>query len=139
MPMNQGTGRGTAIQVAGVVTVGIPVDEQDRAVDFYVGVCRAGKRLDVSTPGGGRWITVGPPGSTGTTLALIVAPRLRPARGGDGRAALHSRRRLRPRTAPWPRCRSGRGPALARGARHVRIRDQDGNGLELIESSAPST
>ena len=56
-----------------VRTVGIPVTDQDRAVEFYVERLGLEKRMDMPLPEfGGRWIEVAPPGSE-MTLALILA------------------------------------------------------------------
>lgn len=62
-----------AIQVTGVATVGIPVRDQERAVEFYVGTLGLEKSLDVPIPSGGRWIALSPRGESGTTLALVMA------------------------------------------------------------------
>src|SRR4051795_9864956 len=63
----------SSVRVTGVVTVGIPVGDQDRALRFYGEVLGLTVCLDVPTPGGGRWLTVGPPDGAGTTLALVSA------------------------------------------------------------------
>ena len=55
-----------------VRTVGIPVADQDRALEFYTGTLGFEKRMEAPLPGGGRWIEVAPPGAT-TTLALVAA------------------------------------------------------------------
>ncbi len=65
--------------ITGIRTVGVPVTDQDQAVEFYVGVLGFDKRLDVALEGlGGRWIEVGVPG-TGVTLALVPAKPGTPA------------------------------------------------------------
>ena len=46
-------------QITGVRTVGVPVTDQDRAKDFYVGTLGFAKRLDVPYGDGGRWIEPG--------------------------------------------------------------------------------
>ena len=49
--------------ITGVHTVGIPVTDQDRALDFYVGALGMDKRLDAPLPQlGARWIEVAPTG-----------------------------------------------------------------------------
>jgi lactoylglutathione lyase len=59
--------------ITAIAAVGIPVTDQDRALRFYTETLGMEKHLDIALPQfGGRWITVGPPGST-TTLALIPA------------------------------------------------------------------
>ena len=48
-------------RITGVGTVGIPVTDQDRALEFYVGTLGFETRRDVPV-GAGRWIEVAPPG-----------------------------------------------------------------------------
>jgi catechol 2,3-dioxygenase-like lactoylglutathione lyase family enzyme len=123
---------GTAI--TGIGAVGVPVTDQDRAVEFYVGVLGLEKRLDAPVEQlGGRWIEVGPPGSA-TTIALV------PARPGStaGReteirvttkdaAALHQELRARGVDVDELLRWEGVPPMFA-------LRDPDGNGLEVVES-----
>ncbi len=54
-----------------VGTVIVPVSDQDRALEFYVGTLGFEKRLDGAF-GDGRWIEVAPPGAA-TTIALVPA------------------------------------------------------------------
>ena len=58
-------------RITGIGTVGVPVTDQDRAVEFYVGKLGFEKRRDMPF-GAGRWIEVAPPGSA-TTIALVPA------------------------------------------------------------------
>jgi catechol 2,3-dioxygenase-like lactoylglutathione lyase family enzyme len=58
-------------RITGVGTVGVPVTDQDRALEFYVGKLGFEKRRDIPF-GAGRWIEVAPPGSP-TTIALVPA------------------------------------------------------------------
>lgn len=58
--------------ISDVRTVGVPVSDQDRALDFYVGVLGLEKRVDVPF-GRGRWVEVAPPGAV-TSIALVTAP-----------------------------------------------------------------
>ena len=123
----------TAVQLTGVATVGVPVSDQDRAIEFYVGTLGLQKRLDAPTPGGGRWIMVAPPGAAGTTLALVAAHEGVPA-GVDTGIRLTTRDAEAAHASlaasgvevgevlRWPGV-----PAM------FSFRDQDGNGLELIE------
>jgi catechol 2,3-dioxygenase-like lactoylglutathione lyase family enzyme len=55
--------------ITGVGTVGVPVTDQDRALEFYVGKLGFEKRRDIPF-GDGRWIEVAPPGAA-TTIALV--------------------------------------------------------------------
>lgn len=50
-------------------TVIVPVSDQDRALEFYVGKLGFEKRLDAEF-GGGRWVEVAPPGAA-TSIALV--------------------------------------------------------------------
>jgi lactoylglutathione lyase len=124
----QSTARVTAVR-----TVGIPVTDQDRALDFYVGVLGLEKRMDAPVPQlGGRWIEVAPPGSS-TSLALV--PARADLRSGvetgvrlstGSAAAVHEELRGRGVDVgdllTWP----GVPPMFA-------LRDPDGNGLEIVE------
>lgn len=76
-------------RITGVRTIGVPVTDQDKALEFYVGTLGFEKQLDAPVEQlGGRWIEVAPP-----------ADELR-----------------------W----EGIPPMFA-------FRDQDGNGLEIVE------
>ena len=52
-------------------TVGIPVRDQDRALEFYLGTLGFEKRLDAPF-GAGRWVEVAAPGAS-TSVALVAA------------------------------------------------------------------
>lgn len=60
-------------QIEGVGTVIVPVSDQDRSLDFYVGKLGFEKRSDVPMGEAMRWVEVAPPGAV-TTIA-IVPPR----------------------------------------------------------------
>ncbi len=114
--------------ISDVRTIGIPVSDQSKALDFYVGKLGFEKRLDVPTPNGGRWIEVAPSGAT-TSLALVTglptgvetgihfitddAPADHQTLAAAGVAVGELLR--------WP----GVPPMFA-------FRDPDGNGLELV-------
>jgi catechol 2,3-dioxygenase-like lactoylglutathione lyase family enzyme len=132
--LGQRRARTVRTAISGIRTVGLPVTDQDRAVEFYVGVLGLEKRLDVSAEQlGGRWIEVAPPGSA-TTIALVPAMpgsvtgvdtgiRLTTADAASLREDLRARgvevdQLLRWEDAP---------PMFA-------FRDPDGNGLEVVES-----
>ena len=51
----------------------IPVSDQERALEFYVGKLGFEKRMDVAMGDGYRWIEVAPPGAK-TTIALAPPP-----------------------------------------------------------------
>lgn len=59
------------IRISDVRTIGVPVSDQERALEFYRGVLGFETRMDTPFPGG-RWIEVAAPGAT-TTIALAAA------------------------------------------------------------------
>jgi predicted enzyme related to lactoylglutathione lyase len=65
-------------KITGVHTVGVPVSDQDRAIEFYMGTLGFAKRLDADMGGGRRWIEVAPEGSA-ITIALVAAGEAVPA------------------------------------------------------------
>jgi catechol 2,3-dioxygenase-like lactoylglutathione lyase family enzyme len=58
-------------RITGVGTVGVPITDQARALEFYVDKLGFEKRRDIPFEAG-RWIEVAPPGSP-TTIALVPA------------------------------------------------------------------
>jgi lactoylglutathione lyase len=121
------------VKVTGVRTIGVPVTDQDRALEFYVGQLGFEKRLDVPLEQlGGRWIEVGPVGSA-VSIALVPSRegipsgvdtgiRLTAADAGAARTALDSEAVEVGELLQWP----GTPPMFA-------LRDQDGNKLEIVE------
>ncbi|MDE3087455.1 MAG: VOC family protein [Acidobacteriota bacterium] len=123
-----------AVQVTGITTVGIPVTDQDRALGFYLDTLGLETRMDVPTPGGGRWITVGPRGSAGPSLALVAAHDGVPAgvETGIRLATADAEAARRELVAAGVDCDEIlRWPGVPP---MFRFRDGDGNGLELVES-----
>ncbi len=57
-----------------VRTVAIPVTDQDRALDFYVGTLGFEKRMDATFGGGRRWIEVAPPRSSASIALAPLGP-----------------------------------------------------------------
>ena len=118
--------------INGVRTIGVPVSDQDRALDFYVGTLGFEKRLDADLGGGRRWIEVAPPGEA-TTVALIRARDDLPAGVETGirfvaadAEALHADLGASgvdvDEVLRWP----GVPPMFG-------FRDADGNGMEVVE------
>ena len=60
----------TRNHITQVGTIGVPVTDQDRALEFYLEKLGFEKRLDVPYGEGQRWIEVAPPGAA-TTIALV--------------------------------------------------------------------
>jgi lactoylglutathione lyase len=125
----------TATRITGVYTVGVPVTDQDRALAFYVDTLGLEKRVDIPVERfGGRWIEVAPPGAP-VTIALVperdgvpsgveTGIRLTTADAGAVHADLQSRGVDIGDMLRWPET-----PAM------FAIRDQDGNGLEIVEQA----
>jgi catechol 2,3-dioxygenase-like lactoylglutathione lyase family enzyme len=123
----------TATRITGVYTVGVPVTDQDRALEFYVDTLGLEKRVDVPVERfGGRWIEVAPPGAP-VTIALVperdgipigveTGIRLTAADAGAVHAELQRRDVDVGELLRWPEA-----PAM------FAIRDQDGNRLEIVE------
>ena len=126
----------TETRITAVSTVGIPVTDQDRALDFYFGTLGLEKRMDALVPQlGGRWIVVAPPGSQ-TTLALVPEREDAPSGVETGiRLATDDAE------APHKTLRSG-GFEVGELLRWEGVPpmfalcDPDGNGLEVVEGYA---
>ena len=123
------------IQIDEVRTIGVPVTDQDRAVRFYVDILGFEKRLDVPLGQGKRWIVVAPPRGT-ATIALVAAGEALPSGVETGirlishnvdadHAALRANDVDADDILRW----EGVPPMFA-------LRDQDGNGLEIVEDPA---
>ena len=65
-------------RVTDVVAVAVPVTDQDRALDFYVGVLGCEKLADDLVEDGFRWVEVRPAGAA-TGIALLAAEADSPA------------------------------------------------------------
>ena len=117
-----------------VLTIGVPVTDQNRALEFYTDALGFQKRRDVPVPQfGGRWIEVAPTGAS-VTLALVPASEKAPAgvetgirlKTGDA-SAVHGELQARGvdvgELLNWP----GVPPMFA-------LRDLDGNRLEIVEA-----
>jgi lactoylglutathione lyase len=124
-------------KITNVHTVGIPVSDQDRAVDFYVGTLGFEKRLDVEMGGQMRWIEVAPAGAA-VSVALIRAHEGLPAGVETGirftspdAEALHASMRASGVDADEVLHWDG-VPAM------FAFRDRDGNGMEIIEQPPAS-
>ena len=119
-------------KITDVRTVGIPVSDQDRAIDFYVGTLGFEKRLDIDMGGGRRWIEVAPAGAA-VSIALIRAHEGLPCGVETGirftspdADALADTMRASGIDADEVLRWDGVPPMFA-------FRDRDGNGMEIIE------
>ena len=59
--------------ITDIGAVGIPVRDQDQAVEFFTGTLGFEKRLDARMGESFRWVTVAAPGAS-TSVALIASP-----------------------------------------------------------------
>lgn len=59
--------------ITDIGAVGIPVSDQEKAVEFFTGTLGFEKRLDARIGESFRWVTVAAPGAS-TTVALIASP-----------------------------------------------------------------
>jgi lactoylglutathione lyase len=117
-----------------VRTIGVPVTDQDRALDFYLNTLGFEKRMDAPAPQfGGRWIEVAP-ANAAITIALVPAREDVPAGVETGirftttdAGAVHADLAAHGvevgEVLRWP----GVPPMF-------KVRDQDGNGLEVVEA-----
>ena len=124
----------TRTAINGVRTVGVPVSDQDRALEFYLDKLDFEKRLDAPVPQlGGRWIEVAPRAAA-ITIALVPTREGVPAGVETGirfttpdASAVHADLQQRGvdvgELLRWPGV-----PAM------FKVRDQDGNGLEIVEA-----
>ena len=68
----------TPTPITDVITIGVPVTDQDRALEFYRDKLGFEMRRDAPLPQAGRWIEVAPPGAR-ITLALVPSTEGVPA------------------------------------------------------------
>jgi lactoylglutathione lyase len=123
----------TTTSITGLRTVGVPVSDQDRALEFYLDKLGLEKRVDAPVEElGGRWIEVAPAGVT-TSIALVPTREGVPTGVETGirlttrdAAAVHADLQGRGvevgELLRWP----GVPPMFA-------VHDQDGNGFEIVE------
>jgi catechol 2,3-dioxygenase-like lactoylglutathione lyase family enzyme len=77
----------TRISKVGVVIV--PVTDQERAIEFYVGTLGFEKRTDVPFGNGYRWVEVAPADAV-TTIAIVPPPPGKPAGNVETGIAFHT-------------------------------------------------
>jgi catechol 2,3-dioxygenase-like lactoylglutathione lyase family enzyme len=121
------------VKITGLITVGVPVSDQDRAVEFYVDTLGFEKRRDAPF-GDGRWIEVAPPESA-TSIALVAARDGQPA-GVDTGIRLASRDAEADHEALLAAGVDADGEIMRMGdfvPPMFTFRDPDGNRLVLVE------
>ena len=120
----------TGTHITKVETVGLPVTDQDRALEFYLGKLGFEKRRDVPFGPGGRWIEVAPPGAV-TTIALVPAGMPVGVRltTGDAESDHASLRAQGVDADPEIMRMGGAAPPM------FSFRDPDGNSLLIIQGA----
>ena len=124
----------SSADITGIHTVGVAVTDQGKALAFYTGTLGLSTRMDVPMGNGARWIEVAAEGAP-TSVALIPAKESVPSGVETGiRFITGSAAEFHARLAAagadvddvlhWPGV-----PAM------FAFRDQDGNGLEIVERS----
>jgi catechol 2,3-dioxygenase-like lactoylglutathione lyase family enzyme len=114
--------------IVGIVTVGLPVSDQDRALEFYVGTLGLEKRRDVPFAEGKRWVDVAPPGSE-TTIALAAAGTPTGIRLATNDVDAKHAELCAHDVEAGEVLRWESAPTM------FAFRDPDGNGLEIIEQA----
>jgi catechol 2,3-dioxygenase-like lactoylglutathione lyase family enzyme len=121
----------TAAHITALRTVAVPVTDQERALEFYVGSLGFEKRMDVTFAGDRRWIEVAPPGCS-TTIALAHGP----GRGGVDTGIRLATEDAGAAYAHLEAC----GASMATGLLRIEgtppmfsVRDPDGNLLYVVE------
>ena len=118
--------------ITDIVAVGIPVSDQDKAVEFFAGTLGFEKRLDVRMGESLRWVTVAAPGAS-TSVALIAGP---------GTGADTGIRFLVPDAETEHTAMRHRGIEVGDLLRWPGVppmfefKDADGNKFEIVEASA---
>jgi catechol 2,3-dioxygenase-like lactoylglutathione lyase family enzyme len=76
----------SATRISQVATVFVPVADQERALEFYLGKLGFEKRADFPYGKDGRWVEVAPPGSV-NAIALVPSSEGVSARGDEAHCA----------------------------------------------------
>jgi catechol 2,3-dioxygenase-like lactoylglutathione lyase family enzyme len=120
------------VHITGVRTVGVPVTDQDRALEFYVGKLGFAKGIDMAFGPGERWVEVMPPGSP-TSIALVRAHDGAPA-GIDTQVRLTTDSAADAHAELKARGVDVDAEILLYPVPMFAFRDQDGNRLVIVEA-----
>ena len=116
--------------ITDVGTVIVPVTDQDRALEFYVGTLGFEVRVDGEFAPGQRWLEVAPPGAA-TSIALVPMPE-----GDDTRVSLTTTNAEADHAA-LTEAGVDAGEDLIRMGEYVppmfAFTDQDGNTIRVVE------
>ena len=118
--------------ITDIGTVGIPVSDQDKALEFFTGTLGFEKRLDVRMGESFRWVTVAAPAAS-TSVALIAGPDT----GADTGIRFMVPDAETEHTAMWQRGIDVGDLLRWPGVPPMfEFKDQDGNRFVIIEGSA---
>src|SRR3954454_19617328 len=126
----------TSTRISQVGTVMVPVSDQDRALEFYVGTLGLEKRTDMPFGNGERWVEVAPAG--GATTVALVRPREGDPVGIESRVAFNTddidgvHSTLRDRGADVDESVMRMGDPVPP---MFWFRDQDGNSLLMVQGA----
>ena len=79
----------TTTRINQIGTIVIPVSDQERAIEFYVGTLGFEKRTDIPFGNGYRWVEVGPADGV-TTIAIVPPPPGKPTGNVETGIALNT-------------------------------------------------
>jgi catechol 2,3-dioxygenase-like lactoylglutathione lyase family enzyme len=124
----------TGTHISQVGRVIIPVDDQDRALEFYVDTLGFEKRADIPFGDGDRWLEVAPPGSA---ASIAIMPRQPGKKAGEEQTCIAlttsdldaDHAALRERGVDLDEPMGGDDPV----PRMFFFRDPDGNALLIVE------
>ena len=124
--------------ITDIGTVGIPVSDQDKALEFFTGTLGFEKRLDLRAGESFRWLTVGAPGAA-VSVALI---RTAGKTGGDAVGQDTGIRFMVPDAETEHTAMRQRGIEVGELLRWPGVppmyefKDRDGNRFEVVEGAA---
>ncbi len=121
----------TRIHITRVGTVGIPVADQDRALEFYVGKLGFEKRIDAPYGEGERWVEVAPQGAA-TSIALMRSSEENPT-GIDTQVRLATEDAGADHAALRARGVDTDAEVISYPVPMFIFRDPDGNRLVIVE------
>jgi lactoylglutathione lyase len=136
--------------ITDIGTVGIPVSDQDKALEFFTGTLGFEKRLDLRADAGFRWVTVAAPGAAVSVALICTAGKTGTAgkpgnagkTGGDAVGQDTGIRFLVPDAETEHTAMRERGIEVGDLLRWPGVppmyefKDLDGNRFEIVESAA---
>lgn len=124
--------------ITDIGTVGIPVSDQDKALEFFTGTLGFEKRLDLRAGESFRWLTVGAPGAAVSVALICTAGKT----GGDAVGQDTGIRFMVPDAETEHTAMRQRGIEVGELLRWPGVppmyefKDRDGNRFEVVEGAA---